>query len=67
MCNELKDELLWAAAWLNRATGNDYYLQYAVNNAGDMGGTGNAVRIFSWDNKFAGLQVLLSKVYNQLN
>ncbi|KAL8153775.1 hypothetical protein V2J09_011535 [Rumex salicifolius] len=56
------DELLWAAAWLHRATGNEYYLQYAVNNGAEMGGTGNAVRLFSWDNKYAGLQVLLSKV-----
>lgn len=56
------DELLWAAAWLYRATNNDYYLQYSVTNAVEFGGTGNAVKIFSWDNKYAGLQILLSKV-----
>ncbi|GAB4842798.1 hypothetical protein Ancab_012776 [Ancistrocladus abbreviatus] len=59
------DELLWAAAWLYRATGNNYYLQYAVDNAVSMGGTGCAVRMFSWDNKYAGLQILLSKVLLQ--
>ena len=58
----LKDELLWAAAWLYRATNNHYYLQNTVDYAIDLGGTGNAVRIFSWDNKYAGLQILLSKV-----
>ncbi|XP_057247763.1 endoglucanase 5 [Beta vulgaris subsp. vulgaris] len=56
------DELLWAAAWLYRATNNNYYLQYASYNAADLGGTGNAVKMFSWDNKYAGLQVLLAKV-----
>ncbi|KAJ8435551.1 hypothetical protein Cgig2_015406 [Carnegiea gigantea] len=56
------DELLWAAGWLYRATNNHYYLQYTVDYAIDLGGTGNAVRIFSWDNKYAGLQILLSKV-----
>ncbi|KAJ7954534.1 Endoglucanase [Quillaja saponaria] len=56
------DELLWAAAWLYRATGEEYYLKYAVDNAVYMGGTGWAVKEFSWDNKYAGVQILLSKV-----
>ncbi|CAI9096960.1 OLC1v1033234C3 [Oldenlandia corymbosa var. corymbosa] len=56
------DELLWAAAWLYRATDNEYYLKYVVNNAVSMGGTGWAVKEFSWDNKYAGVQILLSKV-----
>ncbi|KAK9274534.1 hypothetical protein L1049_021783 [Liquidambar formosana] len=56
------DELLWAAAWLYRATNDEYYLKYVVDNAVSMGGTGWAVREFSWDNKYAGVQILLSKV-----
>ncbi|GAV61003.1 Glyco_hydro_9 domain-containing protein/CBM49 domain-containing protein [Cephalotus follicularis] len=56
------DELLWAATWLYRATGNEYYLNYVVNNAAYMGGTGWAVKEFSWDNKYAGVQILLSKI-----
>ncbi|CAN1255086.1 Endoglucanase 5 [Linum perenne] len=56
------DELLWAATWLYRATGEEYYLKYAVDNAVYMGGTGWAVKEFSWDNKYAGVQILLSKV-----
>ncbi|KAK9117871.1 hypothetical protein Scep_015964 [Stephania cephalantha] len=57
-----QDELLWAAAWLFRATGDEYYLKYVVDNAASMGGTGWAVGEFSWDNKYAGLQILLAKV-----
>ncbi|KAJ8770032.1 hypothetical protein K2173_009779 [Erythroxylum novogranatense] len=56
------DELLWAAAWLYRATNDEYYLKYLVNNAVYMGGTGWAVKEFSWDTKYAGVQILLSKI-----
>ncbi|KAB2042432.1 hypothetical protein ERO13_D02G187700v2 [Gossypium hirsutum] len=56
------DELLWAATWLFRATGDEHYLKYVVDNAVYMGGTGWAVKEFSWDNKYAGVQILLSKV-----
>ncbi|XP_031272427.1 endoglucanase 5 [Pistacia vera] len=56
------DELLWAATWLYRATNEEYYLKYVVDNAVYMGGTGWAVKEFSWDNKYAGVQILLSKV-----
>ncbi|KAL7163109.1 hypothetical protein ACSBR2_039245 [Camellia fascicularis] len=56
------DELLWAAAWLFRATNDEYYLKYVADNAASMGGTGWAVKEFSWDNKYAGVQILLSKV-----
>ncbi|XP_006653871.1 endoglucanase 13 [Oryza brachyantha] len=57
-----EDELLWAAAWLYEATGDEQYLHYVSQNAEAFGGTGWAVTEFSWDNKYAGLQVLLSKV-----
>jgi hypothetical protein len=57
-----KDELLWAALWLHRATGSRRYLDYAVDNADDFGGTGWGVSEFSWDIKYSGLQVLASKV-----
>ncbi|GMJ09846.1 glycosyl hydrolase 9C1 [Hibiscus trionum] len=56
------DELLWGAAWLFRATGEEQYLKYVVDNGAYMGGTGLAVKEFSWDNKYAGVQILLSKV-----
>ncbi|EMS66848.1 Endoglucanase 13 [Triticum urartu] len=57
-----QDELLWGAAWLYEATGDQDYLDYVARNADAFGGTGWAVREFSWDNKYAGVQVLLSKV-----
>ncbi|XP_038971173.1 endoglucanase 13 isoform X1 [Phoenix dactylifera] len=56
------DELLWAASWLFEATDDQYYLKYVADNAVSLGGTGWAVREFSWDNKYAGVQVLLTKV-----
>jgi hypothetical protein len=56
------DELLWAALWLHRATGRDEYLRYAVDNADDFGGVGWAMTEFSWDVKYAGVQVLAAKV-----
>ncbi|OAY66965.1 Endoglucanase 5, partial [Ananas comosus] len=55
------DELLWAALWLHRATGDVKYLDYAVDNAEAFGGTTWAVSEFSWDIKYAGVQVLASK------
>ncbi|KAG8388628.1 hypothetical protein BUALT_Bualt02G0145200 [Buddleja alternifolia] len=56
------DELLWAATWLYRATNDEYFLKFVVDNCASLGGTGWAVKEFSWDNKYAGVQILLSKV-----
>ncbi|KAM0822462.1 hypothetical protein ACQ4PT_071473 [Festuca glaucescens] len=57
-----KDELLWAALWLHRATGRADYLDYAVDNAHDFGGTGWAITEFSWDVKYAGVQILAARL-----
>ncbi|XP_077237403.1 endoglucanase 14-like [Tasmannia lanceolata] len=52
------DELLWAAAWLYRTTGDQMYLDYLAK-AGNIGGT----RLeFSWDDKFVGVQTLVAKM-----
>ncbi|GAB4834554.1 Endoglucanase [Ancistrocladus abbreviatus] len=59
------DELLWAAAWLYKATNNEYYLSYLANNADALGGTGWAMTELSWDVKYAGVQVLVSKFLMQ--
>ncbi|XP_020578748.1 endoglucanase 22 [Phalaenopsis equestris] len=56
------DELLWAALWLHRATGRREYLDYAVTNAVNFGGTEWAIREFSWDLKYAGIQVLAARI-----
>ncbi|CAK9201104.1 unnamed protein product [Sphagnum troendelagicum] len=53
------DELLWGAAWLLKASNDTAYLQYVVNNRG----LSSEMNEFSWDNKNAGAQILLSKMY----
>lgn len=53
----LQDELVWGAAWLLRATNDVYYLNFLKSM-----GAGDSPDIFSWDNKFAGAYVLLSRV-----
>lgn len=62
-CVFVQDELLWAAAWLYRATNNRYYLNYLGNNGNPMGGTGWDMTEFSWDVKYAGVQTLVAKVH----
>ncbi|KAL6189693.1 hypothetical protein ACLB2K_036096 [Fragaria x ananassa] len=52
--SSLLDEMLWAAAWLHRATNEEQYLEF-LSEAGDVGGTRTT---FSWDDKFVGAQVL---------
>ncbi|KAL0664791.1 hypothetical protein Bca4012_101629 [Brassica carinata] len=55
-----KDELMWGAAWLLRATNNPYY----ENLIKSLGG-GDQPDIFSWDNKYAGAyRALLNKDSN---
>ncbi|KAF5938455.1 hypothetical protein HYC85_022714 [Camellia sinensis] len=56
------DELLWAAAWLYKATNNQYYLSYLGNNGDSLGGTGWAMTEFGWDVKYAGVQTLVAKL-----
>ncbi|XP_054814322.1 endoglucanase 9-like [Prosopis cineraria] len=54
--NGYKDELLWGAAWLFRATKAIYYYNLIKNLGAD-----DQPDIFSWDNKYAGAYVLLSR------
>ncbi|XP_043713193.1 endoglucanase 24 isoform X3 [Telopea speciosissima] len=57
-----EDELLWAASWLYHATGDKSYLEYVtVQNGKAFADWGNPTW-FSWDNKLAGTQVLLSRI-----
>ncbi|KAL6526055.1 hypothetical protein OROHE_015579 [Orobanche hederae] len=57
-----QDELLWAAAWLGRASSShdNSYLDYLKNNGKTLG-AGDNINEFGWDNKHAGLNVLVSK------
>ncbi|GMH15409.1 hypothetical protein Nepgr_017250 [Nepenthes gracilis] len=52
-----QDELLWAAAWLLRATADEEYMNY-LDDADDTGG---ARSMFSWDDKYVGAQILAAK------
>ncbi|PON39900.1 Glycoside hydrolase [Parasponia andersonii] len=54
-----QDELLWAASWLYKASGNNKYLNYVSSNKG----WSQVVSEFSWDNKFVGAQTLLAKEF----
>ncbi|XP_054776934.1 endoglucanase 24-like isoform X2 [Prosopis cineraria] len=55
-----QDELLWGAAWLRRATQEDSFLNYIQSNGKTLGADDN-INEFGWDNKHAGLNVLVSK------
>ncbi|KAL0557407.1 hypothetical protein IC582_005945 [Cucumis melo] len=52
------DELLWAATWLYIATRRPVYLKYVQEES-----ISASVAEFSWDLKYAGAQILLSKFY----
>ncbi|KAF8387731.1 hypothetical protein HHK36_026385 [Tetracentron sinense] len=57
-----EDELLWAATWLYHATGDQSYLKYVTVQNGKAFARWGSPTWFSWDNKLAGTQVLLSRV-----
>ncbi|XP_022727945.1 endoglucanase 11-like [Durio zibethinus] len=61
------DELLWAALWLHQATDKEEYLKYVINKAHCFGGIGWAMTEFSWDVKYAGVQVIASKLLEKQN
>ncbi|XP_023007593.1 endoglucanase 11-like [Cucurbita maxima] len=55
-----KDELLWAAMWLYKSSGREEYLKYVLENGKNFGGITWGINEFSWDVKYAGLQILVS-------
>ena len=56
------DELLWGALWLYKATDRADYLNYAIGKAQFFGGITWAMQEFSWDVKYAGVQVIAAMV-----
>ncbi|XP_077236359.1 glycosyl hydrolase 9A4 [Tasmannia lanceolata] len=52
------DELLWAASWLYIATGKEKYFKFITEESISAN-----VDEFSWDLKYAGVQVLLAGLY----
>ncbi|KAK4484147.1 hypothetical protein RD792_011367 [Penstemon davidsonii] len=58
--NGYQDELLWGAAWLHKASRRRVYREYIVRNEVVLR-AGDTINEFGWDNKHAGINVLLSK------
>ncbi|GAB2226678.1 hypothetical protein Droror1_Dr00022497 [Drosera rotundifolia] len=58
--NGYQDELLWGAAWLHKATMRREYREYIVRNEVILR-AGDTINEFGWDNKHAGINVLISK------
>ncbi|KAK1304889.1 Endoglucanase 24 [Acorus calamus] len=58
-----RDELLWAASWLYHATGDQSYLSYVTVENGKGYADWGRPTWFSWDDKRAGTQVLLSRLH----
>jgi hypothetical protein len=56
------DELGWSAAWLYAATGEEKYLDDVRKHYTEFGLGGGIPEQFSWDDKRAGLNVLLAKL-----
>ncbi|XP_059661919.1 endoglucanase 11-like [Cornus florida] len=56
------DELLWGALWLYKATDNIEYFKYVISKAHCFGGIGWAITEFSWDVKYAGVQIIAAKL-----
>ncbi|XP_047979270.1 endoglucanase 12-like [Salvia hispanica] len=51
-----EDELVWAAAWLGRATNDNNYHNFITKSSN----SGGARTMFSWDDKYAGAQLLVA-------
>ncbi|XP_031400022.1 endoglucanase 2-like isoform X2 [Punica granatum] len=56
------DELLWAASWLYLATEDRSYLRYVTVGNGRIFANWGTPSWFSWDDKYPGVQVLLSRI-----
>ncbi|OEL20365.1 Endoglucanase 19 [Dichanthelium oligosanthes] len=61
-----QDELLWAAAWLHRASNNASFMSYVRDNGMQLG-AGDDDYSFSWDDKRIGTKVLLAKGFLRRN
>ncbi|CAF4634798.1 unnamed protein product [Rotaria sp. Silwood2] len=60
------DELAWAAAWLLRATGEQRYETDVEKHFKEFG-LDKRSNEFAWDDKTAGVQVLMAKITQQAN
>ena len=62
--SKYEDELVWGAAWLYKATQDNAYLQKAEQYFSQYS-MGNPAWGFSWDEKTAGVQMLLYSLTNK--
>ncbi|CAN0891568.1 Endoglucanase 4 [Linum grandiflorum] len=73
-----EDELVWAAAWLFKATKRENYWSYVVKNAGELDkmelksvdgftNSGGTFGEFGWDTKTAGINVLVARMLKPNN
>ncbi|XP_022973570.1 endoglucanase 8 [Cucurbita maxima] len=58
--NGYQDELLWGAVWLHKASRMREYREYIFKNEVVLR-AGDSINEFGWDNKHAGINVLISK------
>ncbi|KAI4379083.1 hypothetical protein MLD38_005422 [Melastoma candidum] len=58
--NGYQDELLWGAVWLHKASRRREYREYIMRNEVVLH-AGDTINEFGWDNKHAGINVLISK------
>lgn len=61
---DYKDELVWGAVWLYRATNDNSYLTTAEQLYNEFG-LQNWNGGFTWDSKISGVEVLLAKITNK--
>ena len=59
---DYRDELVWAAAWLYRATNDTTYLKTAESAYNEFG-LGSANGWLDWDDKVSGVQVRYVKEF----
>ena len=64
--NGYNDELVWAALWLHKATGESDYLTKAQNWFTEFEFEG-INEVFSWDDKVAGAKILLAEATGSSN
>ncbi|PIA65554.1 hypothetical protein AQUCO_00100802v1 [Aquilegia coerulea] len=58
--SDVIDELLWAAAWLYKASNQQKYWDYVVNNIHLISENNYTICEFGWDDKHAGIYVLMA-------
>ncbi|KAJ6935193.1 hypothetical protein NC652_010256 [Populus alba x Populus x berolinensis] len=56
----MQDELLWGAVWLHKASRRRRYREYTVKKEVILH-AGDTMDEFCWDNKHAGINVLISE------